>query len=144
MNSLKLLKLKPKSQEHAMGCGLACVAFLTGKSYRHVLRQVDNPAYAWTRGFYCPELVALLAGFNLHYTWRKVKSSEIIESFPNGAILFIKPGVKYPNGHFVVKVAARRYMNPWSNFPSIRNAKASFQSRIDGVSYAVLPEACAN
>lgn len=138
MHKLKFNKT-PVTQEHAMGCGLACIAYLSGKSYRQVLQKVSIKQHAWTRGFYCGELVKILKHFALTYEWKKVSLSFDIDSCPVGSIVFVKPNLQYPLGHFMVKVQSRKFMNPWKNFPTMTPAKSGFTSNLDKISYIIFP-----
>ena len=122
-----------------MGCGLACVAFVTGKSYQSIYRLAENKENAWTRGYYCPELVEILKATGANYTWFAVKKPLILDDVPAGSILFIGRNPKYPMGHFVVKVSKNRYMNPWKNFPLIRDVRSGFQTKIDKITHVIAP-----
>lgn len=136
----KQRKRKPISQEHPMGCGLACIAYLTGKSYARVHRLVKHKNYAWTRGYYCSELVKILSQLGLTYSWSVVKRALRSDEIPVGSIVFISHNAEYPQGHFVVKAAKNRFMNPWINFPSIKNVRAGFQQKIGEISYVIRPD----
>ncbi len=126
-----------------MGCGLACVAYLAKRSYRAALASVEKPERAWTRGFYCPELVALLQSFGLKYGWKakRGRAAGFVEGdILIGSIVFLGPCKEYPQGHFMVKVGSGLYMNPWLNFPSIRAAKAGFTRRMIGsITHVIFP-----
>lgn len=135
----KRMKLKPISQEHAMGCGLACVAFVAGKSYKKILSLDQNSKRAWTRGYYCTELVELLSRVGLNYTWQELKRPTRLLEIPNGSIVFIKRSEKWPDGHFLVKVAKNKYMNPWINAPSIKIVRGGFQKEIDVITHVITP-----
>ena len=133
------LKSKPISQGHAMGCGLACVAYLVGKSYRSVLAADSDQTRAWTRGYYCPELVELLFQFGLKYTWRELKRGSSATKIPVGSIVFEKPTLSCPAGHFLVKVADGVYMNPWINAPSIKGVRAGYQNNVGVITHVITP-----
>jgi hypothetical protein len=130
----------PVTQEHSMGCGLACVAFIVGKTYQTVWKKVPTKSFAWTRGYYCKELVALLSKFGASYEWKKVGAKFSVDTCPIGTIIFLKPNQKYPMGHFMVKIGRFRYMNPWKNFPIITPAKSGFVTSRDEISYVIEPE----
>ena len=141
---MRLRSREPIAQEHAMGCGLACVAFLTGHSYRYIHRRCHISDHAWGRGFYCTELVDELGKYDLNYQWRPIVGRDrknIISLAPNGSVLFIDKGSsQFPQGHFFVKVAAKLFMNPWKTFPSIANVQAGFQQQLPGrVSFVIEP-----
>jgi ABC-type bacteriocin/lantibiotic exporter with double-glycine peptidase domain len=135
----KRLKSKLIPQEHAMGCGIACVAFVVGKSYKKIFSHDEESRRAWTRGYYCSELVDILKIFGRQYSWRaltrRTKKSEI----PIGSIVFMRRSRQWPEGHYLVKVGENKYMNPWINAPSIKNVRAGFQTSIDVITHVITP-----
>lgn len=137
----KSRKLKPIVQEHSMGCGLACVAYVLGKSYATIFNQIDHPERAWTRGFYCAELVAMLRINGRNFRWRSVKGKKlpVDHNIPDGSIIFVAACDAYPMGHFLVKIANHQYMNPWINFPTIKSPKAGFVKYPGKLSYVIEP-----
>lgn len=52
--------MKQVAQKEGMGCGLACVASVVGKSYKETKKLFTNPQFSSTRGFYGSELVEAL------------------------------------------------------------------------------------
>jgi hypothetical protein len=129
------------TQDHPLGCAVACVAFLTGKSYQRALKKFPRPDFAWTRGFYCPEIVTVLADSGLHYTWRKLNACTRHKPIPDGSMIFVGPSDRYQYGHFLVKCSERRYMNPWKNSPVMTPAKSGFDRLPYGtVTYVIEPE----
>lgn len=136
----KMPKLKPIPQEHAMGCGLACVAFLVGISYQRVVSLDDEPRRAWTRGYYCPELVELLSRLGRKYKWRAVTRRLRSIQIPNGSIVFVERSEEWPEGHYFVKVAENKYMNPWVNSPSIKSVRAGFQKKVGVITHVITPQ----
>jgi hypothetical protein len=135
---LKRQQGRAVTQEHSMGCGIACVAFLLNLPYRDVLSRCRTKRHAWTRGFYCRELVTLLKKNGKTYRWRAFSRIEKNINIPNGSIVFLKPCQSYPLGHFLVKVANGKYMNPWINFPEMNPVNSGFQTKIGIVSYIIV------
>lgn len=137
----RLRQSEAVTQKHPLGCGVACVAFLSGKSYTHTLHAFRNAHDAWTQGFYCPELTSVLSRFGFTYQWRKLsRKSQQKTIIPNGSIIFVAPSRRYPHGHFLVKCGANRYMNPWKNFPDIAPAVSGFDRAPPGeITYVVEP-----
>ncbi len=135
--ALKTQQRRLVTQEHSMGCGLACVAYLLNKSYREVLRGCRTKRHAWTRGFYCRELVTLLNKNGRTYSWRAFTINEKTNSIPIDSIVFLKPCQSYPSGHFLVKVSNGKFMNPWINFPEINPVKSGYQRKIGRVNYII-------
>ncbi len=91
--------MKPITQEDALGCGLACVAFILKKSYKKTKENHFNE-FDLKRGLYCREIkgVFLKMGKNYEYSYvkRKIK-------FEEGDIVYIKKSKEYPTGHYLVK-----------------------------------------
>ncbi len=130
---------RPITQKHCMGCGIACVSYIAKKTYDKVLEKYPTKNHAWTRGFYCKDLVKLLAMEGYYYKWRKVKKDESISEIPLKSIVFIARSDEYPVGHFMVKESKNKYMNPWINHPEMSPAKSGFQKEIGSISYVVEP-----
>jgi len=118
-------------QEDPMGCGIACIASITGKSYKEAKKFFDNPEFSASRGFYCRELVKALGKKGIKYGFKKFKKDYQNKLKINGSIVFIKRNKKYPLGHYLLKTK-KGWMNPWINFPKISLAKAGFQKKLPG------------
>ena len=104
-------------QEHSMGCAVACVASLLQISYQDALKSFSNREHAWTRGFYCRDIVEALQKSGLKYGYTKFEPLlHVGLLFKVGTIAFVGPCEKYPSGHFLLR-AATGWMNPWKNFP---------------------------
>jgi hypothetical protein len=133
---------KPIVQKDAMGCGLACVAFVVGKSYKQIVAVVDKEK-AKNRGFYCRELAAILNQFGYFYQYRHLKPRLQKIIYRDDVIVFVKRSKKYPFGHYLVRYQ-NLWMDPWINFPKekeIKKAKAGFRKRLPGKAiYAIFPE----
>ena len=66
---------KPITQEHGMGCAIACTAFVLGCSYQKALSLYEQPEHAWGRGFYCKEIIMALKKMGRLYGYKKIKNS---------------------------------------------------------------------
>ena len=130
--------IKPISQEHPMGCSVACVASLCGLSYQEALSLFNTPKLAWGRGFYCGEIVEALTRKKLAYKFEKFinkKHKEILAE--PGTIIFTAADKTYPAGHFFLR-AETGWMNPWSNYPQMIPVETSIQTEIYGkISYLI-------
>jgi len=120
-----------------MGCAVACVASLAGKSYNKTLGLFAHPKYASTRGYYCKEICEALKLEGINYTWKKLtpKTKGLLKK--HGIIVFVARSKKYPAGHFLLNTN-KGWMNSWINYPSIRPAKAGFQKQLPGKAQWIL------
>lgn len=119
-------------QEHPMGCAVACVAYRCGITYEQALTTFLAPEHAWTRGFYCEEVVSALAELQHRYSFSRYHPEEH-EKFLNipGTIIFVDPCERYPSGHFLAR-GLNQWMNPWSTFPKMTPVEFEFQSGLPG------------
>lgn len=135
------LPLQLVKQEHALGCAVACVASLCGLTYKDALTLFHSPENAWTRGYYCSEIVAALGRAGIDYVFSTFNSSEhhfLLER--TGTIVFLDHSQLFPHGHFLVR-GEKSWMNPWSNFPQMIPVKAAFQEKLAGnISYILFPK----
>lgn len=124
-----------------MGCAVACVASYCGTDYPAALRLFETDRHAWTRGFYCVEVVEALAKIGQRYTYEAFRSPKHIKILHTpGSILFLAPSERYPSGHYVLRVE-NGWMNPWVNFPQMNPVRAAEVSDLEGeVAYVVFPE----
>jgi len=123
----------PISQKDNFGCGVACLAFVTNKSYGKVLNGLGKEK-AKTRGFYCRELVNYLnkIGYQAEFHYLNKKWRRKI--YQDKTIVFIKRSKQYPFGHYLVRYQ-NFWMDSWINFQKskdIKNAKAGFRKRLPG------------
>lgn len=130
------------TQEHLMGCGIACVAFVCGVSYavarRRYFRGLGD---ADRRGYLCRHIVTALSAAGRRYNYRYLKQRM---RYPPGTTVFIRRSKRYPVGHYLVKTE-RGWMDPWLNFDSaacaIRKARSGFRRRLPGKAiYALCPK----
>ena len=124
-----------------MGCAVACVASQCGLDYTQALRLFEQEKYAWTRGFYCTEVVEAFAKAGRKYdfaVFRASKHREILEV--PGTVLFLDPSDQYPSGHYVLRIEDG-WMNPWVNFPQMNPVRAAVVHELAGkVGYVVFPK----
>lgn len=131
--TIGLAKRSAVLQKHPMGCGVACVAFVLGRTYERAHGDFAKKNGAWTRGYYCSEIVRALTRAlkkRGRYRWYELPSKVGDPDIPVGSIVFVASCRRYPSGHFLVKTAANRYMNPWINFPSIAPSQAGFETKL--------------
>jgi len=92
-------------------------------------RLFKKPRNAWTIGYYCRDIVQALAKAGKQYSFRRIRRKT---HYPKNSIVFIARSKRYPAGHFLVRV--NRWMDPWMNFPSIKEVRAGFRKRLPGKS----------
>lgn len=124
-STIGFMKTKAVRQEDPMGCGVACVVFLLGKTYRQTLKLfLNSETKASTTGFVSKELVKVL-GNDYRVGFAKRNKSKI---YMDGSIVFMRRGKKYTHGHFVARLNGR-WMNPYINLPEYP-IQAGFQKRL--------------
>lgn len=121
------------AQEDPLGCGIACVAWITGKTYKQAKDlYFEDAKRAGTLGYFCRDLVSALAMAKKQYSYRYLGKKA---RFNEGSIVFIKRSKRYPAGHYLVKTA-EGWMDPWINFdyrkPYLTAALAGFRKRLPG------------
>lgn len=123
---------EPVVQLDSLGCGVACAAFVLGKSYNEV-----RPLFNSNRNFqgvYTPTLVKVLNTNGLNYTRRKVNYKNRHLSEIDNAIIFIDSSCGYDEGHYLARYNGK-FMNPWVNFPEnhdLSQASAAFVNELPG------------
>ena len=130
--------MKAVVQEHPMGCGIACVACVSGVSYSDAFKVVLRRS-ASTRGYFCRELVQALSRLRFEYDCKKANAKTRKHIKKEGTIVFIAPSKRYPKGHYLAKTK-KGWMNPWVNFPCIVPAKAGFNKKLPGKALWVIFE----
>src|SRR3989338_8720696 len=118
------------TQEDAMGCGLACVASVCGLSYARAKKKLFRNVGDIRRGFYCRELIKVLARAGKRYSFRHVKES-VRKKFVIGSVVFIHPLKIYPAGHYLLKTS-KGWMDPWFNLPKIKCVRLAFRKKLPG------------
>jgi len=129
-------------QEDSMGCGAACVAFVTHKTYRQAVK-VLGPKKASTDGFRLKELVDALNKYGLEYHFKYVKPHMQSSIYQDGVIVFIKRSARYPHGHYLVRHDGV-WGDPWINVvldKKLANARSGYRKRLPGKArWALLPK----
>ncbi len=123
--------MKSITQKHTFGCGAACIAFASGKSYEKIIELLDENK-ATKQGFYCKELVEVLQKLGKEYEYKYIKPRILPHLDKPGSIVFMKRGKIYPAGHFVIK-SEKGWMDPWINFSKNQNiseAKSGFRKEL--------------
>lgn len=131
--------MKAVKQEHFSGCAVACLASITGKTYRKAIASFTNGAeWAKFRGFYCKEIIEAFKLNNLDYRMRYV-GRKTTQDYPIGTIVFLKKNSKYPTGHYLC-FTENGWMDSWINFPNL-DARAGFRKNLPGKPvYAIIPK----
>ncbi|MBI5391175.1 hypothetical protein HZB02_06825 [Candidatus Woesearchaeota archaeon] len=122
----------PVAQESAMGCSVACVAFVCCMPFKQALRLFKDPQRVGSKGAGCMEICAALKKQGRSYTWKKINSMRDPLLKRKGAIIYAAPTLKETGDHYVVFVGKRKYMNPWINFPNMNPVQAGFAQKIPG------------
>lgn len=132
---------KSVTQKDGLGCGIACVAHITERSYDEVIELLGK-VKAQISGFTLKELSSLLAhlGIDNYRHFVKPKTKHLI--YTEGAIVFIKRSKLYPDGHYLVRHNGL-WMDSWINSPvdqNIQAASSGFRQRLPGIpQYAIIP-----
>lgn len=133
--------LESITQQHDYGCGIACVAFATGKSYQDTLK-VLSADVAETKGFFCKDLIAALNTHGSIYEYKYLKPRLRRQIYDEGVIVYIKRSKYYPAGHYLIR-SNGLWMDPWINFiqdKDIRDARSGYRERLPGTPiYALFP-----
>src|SRR5690242_6367850 len=122
-------KIQLVTQEHTMGCGVACVASVLATTYKEALLLFKKPQNAWIRGYFCKDLVGALNRAGIRYSFKYIKYRRDPILRRAGTIVFTQFSPRYPRGHYLVR-ASKGWMNPWVNFPTILPAKSAWVSRL--------------
>lgn len=117
------------AQEDGMGCGVACVASVLGKTYRSAMAMFPNPGLATVRGYPRKELCAVLRSAGAPYRKRgfgrrtgPAKAAVI----PLRSIVCVRRwgGDRYL--HYLVR-CEDGWMDPWSKSHDSRTEDLSFE-----------------
>jgi len=124
---------KTVKQENNYGCGVACVAFIIGKSYRQTLKLFENGYFeASNYGFNCKDIINALSKSGLKYSYHYINSKRRRYIYKNYSIVFIKRSKQYPSGHYLCRFN-HQWMDSWINFSenkNIKEAKAGFRKML--------------
>lgn len=121
--------IRPVTQNHGMGCAVACVASVLRMSYQKALALFEKPENAWTVGYFCPEIVAALEKGGMEYSFKAVLNSHDPVLKTPGTIVFTEISKAYPFGHYLLKTK-KGWMNPWINCPEIAPAKSALVPKL--------------
>jgi hypothetical protein len=116
---------KPVTQKHPMGCAVACVAYILSIEYENALKLFTDKRGAWSKGFYCNEIVEALSNGGLHnYDYKEIEIDTDIPKQYN-MVVFAERCIELPEGHFLVSTP-HGWMDPWVNHPFIVPAKSGY------------------
>ncbi len=123
-------------QENKLGCGVACIAAISGMSYKEVLKLFPQNK-ADTKGFICKEIIAVLKEKKFNYECKYLRPKLRNKIYKEGTIVFIQRSKRYPEGHYIAR-GDSGWMDPWINFPD-KNIKAGLRKKLPGKPiYAIL------
>jgi len=124
---------KPVVQQDNFGCSIACLAFITNRTYREIAESFGQEK-ARTKGFYCREIVDYLKNLGYQAEFHYLKPQIRKKIYQDKTIVFIKRSRKYPFGHYLVR-SCNYWMDPWVNFQKdkdLKRAKAGFRKKLPG------------
>ena len=132
--------MRPVTQQHYLGCGAACLAFILKIDYQDVIKALGADEHKLgNKGLLCKELVGFLNSQGFDYRWKYVNRKIRKVIYNHGVIVFIKRSKRYPPGHFLVRYKDR-WMDPWINWSKI-DRQSGFRKRLPGRPiYAILPK----
>lgn len=118
--------MKSTTQKDALGCGIACVAMVVGKSYADAKKSFPNS----TKSLLCKDLLKALkkSGIDSQYKYIGNKKIKYLEN----DIVFVRRCKKYLNGHYLVRKNGL-WMDSWINFSkdqNIKNATSGYRKRL--------------
>jgi hypothetical protein len=123
--------MKSVTQEHPLGCSVACVAYVLGITYKKALKLFDNPKHAELRGYYCGEIAKALKKGGKEYSFCRFGKSKSRFLKLTGCIVFVT-SPRYSCGHFLSRTSMGTWMDPWIKFPVLAQAKSGFRIRLPG------------
>ncbi len=131
------------TQEHGLGCGVACIAFVTKLPYRQVVALM-GALEARTKGFSPKRMNAALEALNYAYTRNYLNPQLVPLINREGVIVFIKRSARHPKGHYLVHHRGQ-WMDPWINFLAdirdISSAQSGYHAKLPGTPiYALFPK----
>lgn len=124
----------PIVQKDNLGCGIACLAFVTNKTYEEAVHDLGKEK-SQTKELYCKEIVSYLKKIGYQAEFRYLKPKWRNKIYQDKAIVFIKRSKKYPYGHYLVRYE-NCWMDSWINFSiengNVKNAYSGFRKRLPG------------
>ena len=126
-------KLPIIAQEDEVGCSIACVAYITGKTYKESISLFGLPDKRFKKGYTVKEIVEALT--KAGYTYRSMYVGRLKRlKIETQSIVYVKKCSNFPFGHYLVKIKGG-YMDPWFNLKKmtiIEKAEAGERKRIHG------------
>lgn len=123
------------TQKHAMGCGIACTAFVLGCTYDQALRHLRKTRTdAVTAGVLCHEIAEAFSRKGINAMYRYIKPRIRHSIYGDGTIVFIARCKRYPYGHYLCRWNGQ-WMDPWINAvsdPVLRRVKSGWRKRLPG------------
>lgn len=129
--------MKPITQNHIYGCGIACVAYLLKINYGEALKLFSNKKDAETKGYLCKHIIKAFKKSDKNYTYSKVMKNNKELLNKKNIIVFIKRSKKYSVGHYLAK-RATKWMDSWINLPNINPTKSGFRTKLPGTAQWVI------
>lgn len=134
---------KSITQEFEYGCGIACYAFVAGRTYKDAAL-VLGLAQAQSTRFWVKDLKDALNRAGLAYKSLYIKPRKRHMIYQEGAIVLIRRSERYPSGHYLVR-HNNQWMDPWINLrfgAKIVHAQSGYRRRLPGSPmYAIIPMA---
>ena len=129
------------TQEFDYGCGIACFAFATERTYKEAVEFLGDKQATSTR-FWIKDLAFALNKSGKRYIYKYVKPHLRNSIYEDGVIVLISRSNNYPAGHYVIRHKGY-WMDPWINLSfnkDIKNAKSGYRKRLPGKPmYILLP-----
>lgn len=101
------------SQEDAMGCGIACVAYILSISYGEAVTLFTDKQKRWSRGFTSKDITEAIRTFGGAYRSVYIGREEK-PCIENSSIVYVPKCKYFPHGHYLVKIQ-NGYMDPFIN-----------------------------
>lgn len=106
---------KSITQEAPYGCGIACIAFVAGLTYRQA-EEFLGEEQAKSDRFIVKHLREELNRYGLNYVSRHVKPDQTIEP-KEGTIVLLRRSKQFPVGHYLAYYEGK-WMDPYINLGS--------------------------
>ena len=129
------------TQEFDYGCGIACLAFALGITYKQAEARLGK-AQSSSNRFWVKDLQGALNSNGLAYSRNYVTTRIHPRIYEEGAIVLIRRSSVYPAGHYLIRHQGT-WMDPWINLPTNRDilqATSGFRTELPGhAMYVLLP-----
>ncbi len=121
-------------QEDSMGCGIACVAFLTNKDYKDAVNLFSASEKRSSKGFTSKDIREALKKGGLIYKSVYV-GRDLVPKIEIGNIVYVTKCKYFPYGHYLVKIN-EGYMDPLINLHEVnfdyKKARAGLRGMLPG------------